>query len=139
MERKTLQRQAILHAFERLGRPLSPQEILEAAQTEVSGLGIATVYRNLKSLTSEARLKIVEIPGQSPRYELSGRGHHHHFHCRGCQQVYEVDGCPGGIEPLLPKGFTLEDHEVVLYGLCAACAKPSRTKARRRLKFKQRQ
>ena len=132
MERKTSQRQAILRAFERLDRPLSPQEVLEAAQTEVPGLGIATVYRSLKSLTSDNRLKIVEIPGHSPRYELVGKGHHHHFHCRLCHQVYEVDGCPGNIEPLLPKGFTLEEHEVVLYGLCATCTKLPRVRPRRR-------
>ena len=122
MERKTSQRAALLKAFEQSGRPLSPQEALELARPNAAGLGIATVYRNLKSLAARGVLKTVPLPGESTaRYELCGKAHHHHFHCRLCHQVYEVEGCPGNIKPLVPRGFLLEDHEVVLYGLCAEC------------------
>jgi Fur family ferric uptake transcriptional regulator len=127
MERKTSQRAALLKAFEQAGRPLSPQDALELARPEALGLGIATVYRNLKTLADKGILKPVSLPGESTaRYELCGKAHHHHFHCRLCHQVFEVDGCPGNIEPLLPRGFTLEDHEVVLYGLCRACKTDSK-------------
>jgi Fur family transcriptional regulator, ferric uptake regulator len=129
-QRKTIQRSGLLKAFEEAGRPLSPQEALELAAPHADGLGIATVYRNLKSLAKSGILKPVGLPGQSTiRYELCGKPHHHHFHCRTCHQVYEVEGCPGNIEPLVPKGFVLEDHEVVFYGRCAACGKAG---ARRR-------
>lgn len=122
MERKTSQRSAIRKAFEQAGRPLSPQEALELAKPHAKGLGIATVYRNLKALADKGELNPVSLPGESTaRYELCGKAHHHHFHCRKCHQVYEVEGCPGNIEPLVPKGFLMEDHEVVLYGLCSAC------------------
>ena len=124
MERKTSQRQALLKAFEQAGRPLAPQEALELATPHACGLGIATVYRNLKSLADKGVLKPVSLPGESTvRYELCGLAHHHHFHCRQCHQVYEVKGCPGNIERLVPRGFELEDHEVVLYGRCAACSR----------------
>ncbi len=126
VQRKTSQRAALLKAFELAGRPLSPQEALDLAGRHAKGLGIATVYRNLKALADRAVLKVVSLPGQSTaRYEMCGKAHHHHFHCRLCHQVYEADGCPGNIEPLVPKGFVLEDHEIVLYGLCAACKPPS--------------
>jgi len=36
----------------------------------VSGLGIATVYRNLKALQEEERIIQVDIPGQPPRWEM---------------------------------------------------------------------
>ena len=49
-ERKTKQRDAIKSAIERAGVPISPKEILEAAQSHVAGLGLATVYRTLKIL-----------------------------------------------------------------------------------------
>lgn len=130
MERKTDQKQAILKAFEQAGRPLSPQEALELAKPHAEAVSIATIYRNLKSLAASGVLKAVGLPGESTmRYELHGKAHHHHFHCRICHQVYEVDGCPGNIEPLVPKGFALEDHEVVLYGLCAGCVNPPRKRA----------
>jgi len=133
MERKTSQRSAILKAFEQAGRPLSPQKALELALPHARGVGIATIYRNLKTLVDKGVLKTVSLPGESSLlYELCGKAHHHHFHCRGCHQVFEVEGCPGNIEPLVPKGFELEDHEVVLYGLCSACRKPRKKAGGRR-------
>jgi Fur family transcriptional regulator, ferric uptake regulator len=125
--RETSQRQALLEAFDRAAGPLSPQEALEAASRRARGLGIATVYRNLKAMVDQDVLKTVSLPGQpGARYERQGKEHHHHFHCRRCHQVFEIAGCPGNIEPLVPRGFALEDHEVVLYGLCRACRKSER-------------
>ncbi|MCA1937045.1 MAG: transcriptional repressor, partial [Dechloromonas sp.] len=48
-ERSTRQRHAILAAFSEIRRPLLPAEILDIAQRMAPGIGIATVYRNLKS------------------------------------------------------------------------------------------
>jgi Fur family ferric uptake transcriptional regulator len=122
MERDTQQRRAIRAAIERIDRPLSPREILVCAQEECSSLGIATVYRTVKNGLEQDWLRAVELPGEPPRYEISGKGHHHHFQCRACDRVYELEGCPDGLHGLTPPGFALESHEVVLYGRCAACA-----------------
>ena len=50
MERFTRQRMAIAAAITDANRPLSPQEILEMAQTLVEGLGIATVFSGIAVL-----------------------------------------------------------------------------------------
>ncbi|MEW6280573.1 MAG: transcriptional repressor, partial [Candidatus Eremiobacterota bacterium] len=50
MERNTRQRDAIRRALADANRPLAPQEVLEEARRYSPGLGIATVYRNLKGL-----------------------------------------------------------------------------------------
>jgi Fur family ferric uptake transcriptional regulator len=102
--------------------PLSAREILDAASNDAPGLGMATVYRTLKLLTDEGLVQVVEIPGQSPRYELTGRGHHHHLYCRSCSRVFEIDRCPGDFADLCPPGFVVEGHELVLFGLCPKCA-----------------
>ncbi len=122
MQRKTNQRDAIRGVLERAGRPLSPQEVLEQAREAVPGLGLATVYRALKALTESGWLHAVELPGAAARYERAGKQHHHHFHCRGCDRVYDVDACPGALNRLSPRGFQLESHEIVLYGRCERCA-----------------
>jgi Fur family ferric uptake transcriptional regulator len=121
MERSTRQRAAILSAIERERRPLSPAEILTGARSEVPGLGTATVYRTLKALVAESVIVSVELPGEPPRYEPAGAKHHHHFRCRGCDRVFEVPGCPKGIGALVPRGFELDGHELVLYGRCRGC------------------
>ncbi|MBY0491082.1 MAG: transcriptional repressor [Gemmatimonadaceae bacterium] len=122
MERNTKQRDAIREVFERTARPLGPTEVLEAGRAQVAGLGIATVYRTINSLVESGWLVPVELPGEAPRYERSGAAHHHHFRCRSCDRVFEIQGCPGDLADLTPAGFVLEAHEVVLYGVCASCA-----------------
>ncbi len=122
-ERQTRQRQAIRDAIDDAGVPLSPREVLEKAQSRVSGIGLATVYRALKLLVETGIVQAVEIPGESPRYELAGKEHHHHFYCNTCGKVYEVEGCPGDLAALTPRGFKLENHELVLFGRCARCMK----------------
>ncbi|MGC4060253.1 MAG: transcriptional repressor [Aquabacterium sp.] len=103
------------------GRPLSPQEILEASQASVPAMGIATVYRNVKALLDEGAIELVTLPGESPRHEAAYQGHHHHFQCTSCQRVFDVHGCPGNLKSMAPPGFKVERHEVTLYGRCPQC------------------
>jgi Fur family ferric uptake transcriptional regulator len=126
MERSTKQRHAIRDALAEASRPLSPREILDAAQANVEKLGMATVYRTLKGMVADRSVVVVELPGEAARFELAGKGHHHHFHCTRCKKVFEVEGCPGDLAHLTPAGFLLEGHELTLIGRCAACAKPAR-------------
>jgi Fur family ferric uptake transcriptional regulator len=95
--------------------------VLEQAQQEVPGIGLATIYRNLKSLVEAEELKVVQLPGENPRYERVGHSHHHHFQCRQCNRVFDVHACPGNLAKLAPEGFSVEDHELTLYGRCADC------------------
>lgn len=122
MERDTRQRQAIRAALERADRPLSPKEVLSASRRRVRSLGIATVYRTLNSLLEEGWLAEVVLPGEPSRYEVAGKVHHHHFICEGCDRVFEVHACPGDMKSLVPEGFAMSRHELVLYGECAECA-----------------
>ena len=122
MERNTRQRGAIRRAFQRANRPLGTNEVLDLARGEVTGLGIATVYRNIRTLVDEGWLVTVELPGESPRYELQGKGHHHHFHCSRCDRVFDVASCSGSVHAMIPPGFVLERHLIVLGGLCVECA-----------------
>lgn len=120
-ERHTRQRQAIRDVIGEACGPLSPREILEHASGRVTGLGLATVYRTLKLLAESGVVKPVDIPGETPRYELAGKDHHHHAYCRSCDKVFEVEGCPGHLAELAPKGFEVDAHDLVLFGRCAAC------------------
>jgi Fur family ferric uptake transcriptional regulator len=123
LARRTLQRAAIRRAFERADRPLSPAETLASAQAEVPGLGIATVYRNIRNFVDEGWLEEVPLPGAPNRYEISGKHHHHHFRCRICDRVFEVEACPPDLRTMLPRGFRLEGHDITLFGRCAGCAR----------------
>jgi Fur family ferric uptake transcriptional regulator len=123
MERDTRQRRAIRKVLEAAGRPLSPQEILDGARRQAPTLGLATVYRTVRGLVAEGGLAPVSLPGEPARYEPAGKRHHHHFRCRGCDRLFEVEGCRQASVAEAPRGFVIEDHEVVWYGRCARCAK----------------
>jgi Fur family ferric uptake transcriptional regulator len=126
MIRKTRQRAAIRDAFESRGQPLSPEEVLTEAQRHVEGIGIATVYRNIRALLDEGWLVTVELPGQQARYEQAGKSHHHHFHCGKCGQVFELSGCIDGLQRMAPRGFKVSGHDLVLYGECLECQRRGR-------------
>lgn len=90
---------------------------------QMPGLGIATVYRNIKSFVESGMLQVVPVPGEADRYELAGKQHHHHFICVKCDKAYEMEGCPGSLANLAPAGFKVERHEIYLYGRCKDCLK----------------
>ena len=123
IERTTRQRHAIRDVIESAKRPLSPQEILDAARSTVAGLGLATVYRNLKLLLAEGAIEAITLSGENPRYEAARADHHHHFQCTTCRRVFDMEGCPGDLRRLAPRGFRVEHHEVTLYGRCSDCGR----------------
>lgn len=120
--RKTKQRDALAEVLNASDRPLSIDEMLEAASAKVDGLGVATVYRTVGALLDAGSIDAVEIPGEPTRYERANKGHHHHFRCERCERVFDIAGCLESVRKLAPPKFRVKDHAVTLYGLCAACA-----------------
>jgi Fur family transcriptional regulator, ferric uptake regulator len=130
MSRRTAQREAIMSTLAEAEGPLTAQEVHERARGRLNGLGLATVYRNLGQLEEGGDVVSVHLPQDAARYELSGRGHHHHFRCVRCGSVFELDaGCPVAMLEgvTLPGGLRVLGHELVLFGLCAACAAQDET------------
>ncbi|HVP38512.1 MAG TPA: transcriptional repressor [Candidatus Saccharimonadales bacterium] len=121
MERNTSQRRAIQRVLQESARPMGPREILEAARRHIPGIGIATVYRTLKRAVEEGSLAQVDLPGEPPRYEMSGRNHHPYFRCRSCNRVFGARTGPKVPANLVPPGFQVEGHALYLYGLCSDC------------------
>lgn len=122
MKRDTQQREAIRKTVLNAGRPLSIQEIFETAKKEVSGLGIATVYRNLKSLCEEGAITQINLPGHPSCWEKATESHHHHFYCLSCNRFFEIHNCPKDLKKILPDGFDLTEHYILLRGKCSTCA-----------------
>ncbi|MEI8233798.1 MAG: transcriptional repressor [Verrucomicrobiota bacterium] len=120
----TQQKRVLGAVFERANRPLTPPEICEEARKEIPALSIATVYRAIKQFLEEGQIRAVEVPGAAPHYESAARHHHHFFVCRECKRLFDLIGCVRGVGSLAPEGFRVRQHEIVLYGECAACTNP---------------
>lgn len=123
-QRSTRQREAIRGVLTDADRPLSPREVLERGRQRIANMSLATVYRTLKTFLEEGFLTEVTLPGEAARYELAGKGHHHHFHCRECGRAFDIHGCPGSsVDKLAPAGFVVDGHEITLFGSCPSCSK----------------
>lgn len=123
-ERNTRQRETIVEVIQAAAGPLTVPEIFERAQQRIPGLGIATVYRTVKLLGESRQVQVVILPSGETRYESAELGHHHHFHCRVCETVYDMETCLVRVPESrkVDQGFIVESHELTCYGVCRNCA-----------------
>lgn len=123
-ERNTRQRETIVEVIQESAGPLTVPEIFERAQQRIPGLGIATVYRTVKLLGESRQVQVVILPSGETRYESAALGHHHHFHCRVCETVYDMETCLVRVPDSrkVDEGFVIESHELTCYGVCPSCA-----------------
>ncbi len=117
--RRARQQQTVLRALDEADGPLSARELW--SRLSGTGVGLATVYRALQRGVEEGTLETVEVLGGGLRYEPRDREHHHHFLCSSCDRAFDLFGCVEGLESLLPGGFRMTGHEVVLLGTCDGC------------------
>lgn len=129
MLRNTRQRSAIESVLKNADRPLNVHELQQLAAQTVDRLGMATVYRAIKNMLEEGLIRKVEIPEQTPHYEMADLHHHHHFYCEHCERVFEIEACPPGVNSLAPAGFQVKRHEITLYGTCSECGAPAKASA----------
>jgi Fur family transcriptional regulator, ferric uptake regulator len=125
-QRQTGQRLAIENVMRSAAGPLSVREIHERGAEAHPTLGIATVYRTLRLLVDDGRISPVILSDGETRYEMAGLGHHHHFHCRICGEVFDLPGCPVTLQKTYQGGYQVESHELTLHGTCPTCVESGR-------------
>ncbi len=89
--------------------------------------GSPSVYNVVTSLI-EAGLAQNADAGPGPALYEARRAWHHHFVCRACHRVFDVD-CIVGARPCLTPGTDVgivEEAQVIFRGTCAACAAQAR-------------
>jgi Fur family transcriptional regulator, ferric uptake regulator len=121
--RQTQQRRIIHDIIMASPHPLTIQNLIEKAQHQKAKIGQATVYRTVNTLLQAREIQLVEMPGGESLHERAHLHHHHHFKCNKCGKVYDLPGCPPGVnlQKFIPKNFCLETHEFTFYGICSAC------------------
>lgn len=122
--RKTRQRAEIRAAVEAIDGFATSQEIHDRLRHSGSPVGLATVYRTLTAMATAGELDAIRTPDGQVAYRTCSPGHHHHLICRGCGRTEEVTlpGMEAVVRALAEDhGFSQIDHELELFGLCAAC------------------
>lgn len=136
--RHTRQREIIAELIRSARGPLTIAQIHGEAQSRLQNaenpkaVGIATVYRTINLLQEGKQIRAVILPSGETRYESSHLdAHHHHFQCRECTLVFDLESCPVGLPEgtTLPGGFRVESHELTLFGICPDCLPARKAKA----------
>jgi len=125
--RVTAARVALLETV-RAGDHLDADAVAAGVRARVGHISLQAVYEALHALTAARLVRRIEPAGSPARFEGRVGDNHHHLVCRGCGKVVDVDCAVGPapcLEPADDQGFTIDEAEVVYWGLCPACATPT--------------
>jgi Fur family transcriptional regulator, stress-responsive regulator len=95
--------------------------IVRARLGEVS---TQAVYDVLRALTDAGLVRRIEPAGSVARYESRVADNHHHVVCRACGAIADAECAVGHAPCLAPSedhGFTIDEAEVIYWGLCPTC------------------
>jgi Fur family ferric uptake transcriptional regulator len=125
--RATAPRVEVLAALEDLGGHRSADEVRDRLAEGGRRLPRSSVYNVLGSL-AEVGLALTADAGPGAVLYEAGREWHHHFVCRSCHTVFDVE-CVVGARPCLNPGTDVgevDEAQVIFRGVCSACARVSR-------------
>lgn len=119
----TLPRVKILQLLENSGkRHVSAEEVYRMLLEQGEEIGLATVYRVLTQFEGAGLVCRHHFESGQAVFELNRGGHHDHLVCVKCGKVQEF------MDPVIEErqrqiatgnGFLIQDHSLVIYGICA--------------------
>ena len=122
--RVTAARVALLETI-RAGEHLDVEAITAGVRDRVGHVSTQAVYEALHALTAAALVRRIEPAGSPALFERRVGDNHHHLVCRSCGTVADVDCAVGGAPCLTASddhGFSIDEAEVVYWGLCPSCS-----------------
>jgi Fe2+ or Zn2+ uptake regulation protein len=127
--RVTAARVALLETL-RDGHHLGVEAIASGVRDRVGHVSLQAVYYALHALTAAGLVRRIEPAGSPARFDGRVGDNHHHVVCRSCGDVADVD-CAVGEAPCLSAsddhGFSIDEAEVIYWGLCPACSAARRS------------
>ena len=125
----TRQRDLIVQIFFNTLEHISVEELYEKAKEKDSNIGFATVYRTMKMLTDSGLANRRNFGDGHTRFENTYEGEHHdHMICNSCGNITEFES--QALDTLKDEiaeknNFSLQYHQMQLYGLCGKCQRAS--------------
>lgn len=116
----------IVNFLKQLRREIDAQDLYLELQRRGKKIGLATVYRALKTLHKQGSIQErMSIKGKS-LYSATSFHQQHHLYCLHCQRSIVIDNCP--INGKLDRWFQSQEfkiyyHTLEFFGLCTDCQK----------------
>jgi len=123
--KNTKHRNSILEVIAENSQPINAEAIYLKLKKQSISISLSTVYRVIEVLFEKGLLAKTSVKDDNKAlYEINSMKHKHHLLCLKCRKLLAVDGCPlesygKMIEDKF--GFTVEGHNLEMYGICKKC------------------
>ena len=120
---RSKQRDRILEVLQNTKSHPTADWIYNQLKGEFPNLSMGTVYRNLNILLEQGLIQKLPFGSTFDRFDGNVK-EHHHFICKKCNSVYDVQI---SIDDMLDENiikttnFEIHSHRIVFYGLCENC------------------
>ena len=121
--RNTWQKNKIYETIESAGH-ISVDELIMSLDNSM--ISTSTIYRNLKILQEENRIKPIHCESRTLFETI--KGNHYHFECLKCHRVYDIDTDLVSIKINHSILSDVLKKEVFLYGTCSHCKEKGENK-----------
>jgi Fur family transcriptional regulator, peroxide stress response regulator len=117
------QKEAIIRVLRETSSHPCAEWIHEEARRDLPGIGLATVYRNLRLLKKEGEVVEIHTSENGGRYDYN-TGTHYHFCCDRCGVILDLDE---PVDPAIEErvasktGLRVTRHHLELGGVCLGC------------------
>lgn len=100
-------------------------QIGRGARERSGAVSTQAIYDVLLACARTGLVRWIEPAGHPARYERRTGDNHHHFVCRVCGCIDDIDCVSGAapcMEPGEDRGNSLEEAEVMFWGVCRQCS-----------------
>ncbi|MFN4196463.1 MAG: Fur family transcriptional regulator [Caldimicrobium sp.] len=116
----TPQRLAIIEYLEKTTEHPSAEDIYNALKDRFPSMSFATIYNTLEVLIKKGLVKELSLDSSKKRFDPSTHPHHH-FVCKKCGKIMDVEKHFDIAIPEDLKDVEIEEFQVVFTGLCNEC------------------
>jgi len=123
-QRVTPQRLVVARVIDELRRHTTAEQVFGVVSERMPGVSLPTVYATLELLEDLGLVSRVATPRGAVVYDPRA-DEHHHLVCRRCGAITDVDVDVPTAQLLAAartSGFAPDTAQVVVKGLCGACA-----------------
>ena len=124
--RQSRNQKIVLDLLKQLEQEIDAQDLYLELRSRGQKIGLATVYRALKSLHKEGLIQERSSTNGKSLYSATSSHQQHHLNCLNCKGSIVVDGCPisGKLDPWFKsQEFKVYYHTLEFFGLCSDCQK----------------
>ena len=122
--RKTDARRTVATLIADRDGPFTAADLLADARARQVGVGRATVFRALDTLSDLGVVERLDLPNGEHAYVGCEPVHHHHVICTTCGRMTEVEDCgmrDVAREVARRSGYRVDTHRLELFGTCPDC------------------